>query len=291
MKKKAKLILAGGSAYGLAHIGVLAAVEQEYEISGIIGTSMGAIVGAMYALGKSPAEILNYALDFSSIDVFHPLDLDFTLSGIYDGKASLKQFGKWTDKQDISSGRIPFIAVAYDLLSRSTILIDKGQYAKAMRASSSLPYIYAPFSYGSYLFVDGGIEHPLPIAFEDRIPGDLIIAVNVLPPLSVKVETINLKGSKTKLKMRSHQVFLQSILQNQGFVAVQSMIHNPPDIVIDAHDANSSVIDISKAQDFYDHGYARASSALEDYQQSDFTTKLIQGYQNLLSKMKFRGDS
>lgn len=291
MKKKAKLILGGGSAYGLAHIGVLAAVEEEFEITGIVGTSMGAIVGALYSLGKSPAQILEFAHKFNRADLFNPLNLDITLSGIYDGKATLKQFRTWTDKRDISSGLIPFIAVAYDLQKSCTVLIDKGQYADAMRATSSLPYIFAPYAYDHYLFVDGGVEHPLPAAFKDKVPGDITIAVNVLPPVSLNVETIVFKGPKAKLKMRSHQVFMQSILQNQGFVAIESLINHSPDIVIDAYDHGSSVIDLSKAQSFYNFGYARAARALGDYTEPDFTSQLIKGYQKLLSKIKFRLES
>lgn len=288
MKKTAKLILGGGSAYGLAHIGVLAAVEEEFEITGIIGTSMGAVVGALYAQGKTIPQILEMALNFNRGEIFNPLNLDITLSGIYDGKATLKQFRKWTDRKDISTGKIPFIAVAYDLLKSCTVLIDKGLYADAMRASSSLPYIFAPFAYDHYLFVDGGVEHPLPVAFKDRVPGDICIAVNVLPPVSLNAETILLKGAKAKFKIRSHQVFLQSILQNQGFVAVDSLINHPPDIVIDAHDPGSSVIDLSKTMRFYDYGYTSATKALADYQEPGFTSQLLKGYQKLVSRIKFR---
>ena len=287
MKKTAKIILSGGSAYGLAHIGALAAIEEEYEITGIVGTSMGAIIGAVYALGKRPAEILEYAQTFNRGELFSLLNLDMTMSGIYDGKAALKQFRKWTDKKDITSGAIPFIAVAYDLVKNTTVLIDKGPYADAMRASSSLPYVFAPYAYLSYLFVDGAVEHPLPVAFKDKVPGELTIAVNVFPPVTLKAESIVLTGSKTKLKMRSHQVALQSMMQNQGYVAIESLIHHTPDIVVDAYEPEGSVIDLSKAQMFYDFGKLQAFKALENYQEPDFTSKLIEGYQHLLSKIKF----
>ncbi|HRY83826.1 MAG TPA: patatin-like phospholipase family protein [Candidatus Cloacimonadota bacterium] len=291
MKKKAKLILGGGSAYGLAHIGVLAAVEEEFEITGIVGTSMGAIVGALYSQGLGIAGILDCAQNFNRSELFNPLNLDITLSGIYDGKATLKQFRNWTGAKDISTGRIPYIAVAYDLLKSCSVLIDKGQYADAMRASSSLPYVFAPYAYDHYLFVDGGVEHPLPVAFGDRVPGEICIAVNVLPPVSLKAETIVLKGSKARARIRSHQVFLQSILQNQGFVAIESLINHPPDIVIDAYDPGSSVLDLSKAQRFYDFGYAKATRALADHKKPDFTSQLIKGYQKLLSRIKFKLES
>jgi len=286
MKKKAKLILGGGSAYGLAHIGVIAALEEHYEITGIVGTSMGAIVGALYAMGRSPQSILDLALEYRTVELFNPLSLDVSLSGIFDGKATLKRFLKWTDSALIQDGNIPFIAVAYDLLKSKTVLIDKGRYADAMRASSSLPYIFAPFSYDHYLFVDGGIEHPLPTAFHAHVPGDVVIAVNVLPPVSMNAEKIELRHSKARIKMRSHQVFLQSIMQNQGFVAVQSMLYHRPDIYIDAYDPRYNLIDITKARQFYEHGYDCARNILESQEEPGFMESVISKYQALISRIK-----
>ncbi|HNX38535.1 MAG TPA: patatin-like phospholipase family protein [Candidatus Cloacimonadota bacterium] len=286
MKKKAKLILGGGSAYGLAHIGVIAALEEQFEITGIVGTSMGAIVGAMYCLGKTPAEILDIAQEYRTVELFNPLSLDISLSGIFDGKTTLKRFLKWTLSKDISQGVIPFVAVAYDLLKSKTILIDKGRYAEAMRASSSLPYIFAPFAYDHYLFVDGGIEHPLPLAFHDKVPGEVTIAVNVLPPVSVDVESIEIRHSKARIRMRSHQVFLQSIMQNQGFVAIQAMLYHKPDIYIDAYNPKLGLIDINRAQQFYDFGFNAAELALEQHREPGFVEALQQKYQNLLARIR-----
>ena len=129
--KKAKLILGGGSAFGLAHIGVIKALTAQYEITGVVGTSMGAIVGGCFACSISPAEMLEMALDVSTIEIFNPLTLDFSRSGVFDGKAIYRLFEEWTKKRMIEDTDIPYIAVAYDLHRQITILIDKGQIGRA----------------------------------------------------------------------------------------------------------------------------------------------------------------
>ncbi len=284
MKKDVTLILGGGSAYGLAHIGAIDAISEHFTIKAIIGTSMGAIIGAIAACGATPLQMLDMALDVGTRELFNPLNLDFTRSGIYDGRAIVKRFEKWTKGAQIENMDISFIAVAYDLVSRCTILIDKGKAAAAMRASSSLPYIFAPYAWGKYLFVDGGVEHPLPMAFTNRFSHKLTIAVNVLPPVSPKAETINLSPVHSKARLRSHQVFVQSLMHNQGFMAIQALLAYPPDIYIDAHEPAYSLLNLDKAREFYQYGYQAAEKAIEDFREPRFMEMLLKKYQTLITR-------
>ena len=286
MKKKAKLILGGGSAYGLAHIGVIAALEEEFEITGIIGTSMGAIVGAIHACGYKPLEALDLALNFRSAELYNPLNLDLGRRGVFDGKVILKTFRDWTDNRKIEGSHIPFVAVAYDLVQKRSILIDKGSYADAMRASSSLPYIFAPHAWGKYLFIDGGVEHPLPVAFRDQVPGEVCIAVNVLPPASTRAERIETVRGKSAPKLNLHQVFLQSLLQNQAFIAIQEMLEHKPDIYIDAHNSNLNMIDFTKAREFYDYGKAMTEKALLEQNDLNIMDSIRGRYQKIVARIK-----
>ncbi len=286
MKKNAKLILGGGAALGLAHIGVIAAIEEQFNITGIVGTSMGAIVGGLYCGGYSPLEILDIAISLRKTELFNPLNLDFTLSGIFDGKSTYKNMDKLTNHARIEDAKIPFVAIAYDLITNRSIIIDKGLFVDAMRASSSVPYIYAPYAYGKYLFVDGGVEHPLPIAFSEEVPGDISIAVNVLP--AVRMQAAHIENDlKAKIpKFKSHQVFLQSVLQNQGYVAIQSIINNPPNIAIDAYRPSTKVYDFDAALDLYDWGKTKATEAIINHNEPDFIDKMIASYQHMLSAIK-----
>jgi NTE family protein len=280
--RKARLVLGGGSAYGLAHIGVIKAIAKHYEISGVIGTSMGAIIGACFASGMDADEILNSAKDISTLELFSPLTLDFSRSGIFDGKAILRQFEEWTSALLIEEARIPFIAVSYDLSRQITVLIDKGLMADAMRASSSLPFIFAPHELGDYIFVDGGVSHPLPLAFADRVPGELTIAVNVLPHVAKDAEFYQPNENKSKAKMMRYDVFMQSLMQNQGFMAIQAILRHEPDIVIDAHNPDFGFMDLKKAGEFYHYGYQQALKAVHDYKEPGFAAKVREGYEQLL---------
>lgn len=279
--KRARLILGGGSAYGLAHMGVIAAITEQFEISGIVGTSMGAIIGACAAYGIEAPQMLEMAEEISTIELFNPLNLDFTRSGIFDGKAIHKLFAHWTNKARIEDCDIPFIAVAFDLYRQCSILIDKGQLADAMRASSSLPYIFAPHEIGDYLLVDGGVAHPLPLAFAEKVPGELTIAVNVLAPIKQRVESINQSRMGKKEKLSRHDVFVQTLMLNQGLIAVQAATEFKPDIYIDAHLPELNFYDLRKARDFYEHGYRVGKKSLDSYQEPDFGDKLKDTYSQL----------
>ncbi len=282
--KKVKLVLGGGSAYGLAHIGVIKAIKEQYEVSSVIGTSMGAIIGACLACGYEAEEMLDLAEDVSTLELFNPLNLDFSRSGIFDGKAILKKFEDWTDSRVIENANIPYIAVAYDLTRQASILIDKGSMADAMRASSSLPFIFSPHELGDYQFVDGGVSHPLPLAFADELPGDIIIAVNVLPHVANQAERYRANKAKAPNKLLRYDVFMQSLMQNQGFMAIQSILDLKPDILIDAHQPKLGFTDLKKAREFFDFGYEQAQGAISDHTQPDFAPKLRASYEQFLSR-------
>lgn len=285
MKKEARLVLGGGSAYGLAHIGAIVAVREKYRITGIVGTSMGAIIGGLAAQGVSPERMLELAQDYSIPKLFNPFRLKFKRSGIFDGRAVLELFEQWTGGARIEDGQIPFVAIAYDLIRKTTVLIDKGPLALAMRASSSLPYIFPPQQIGGYLLVDGGVEHPLPLAFRDAVPGQETIAVNVLPPVSMRAERIDVGPDVPKLRPRPHKVFVQALMQNQGFVAIQSVLNKPPELIIDAHCAKLRLHDLAKVQQFYDYGYAAAKEAIEAHREPSFRETLLKRYQAVITRM------
>lgn len=297
MKREARLILGGGAAYGLAHIGAIEAIREEFTVTGIVGTSMGAIVGGLLAMGKSPQEILTLALDSKSALVFNPgwvpfqplkLSLDL-IKSLHNKKKIMDLFAKWIGPEKIEELPLPFVAVAYDLNLRKTILIDKGPLTGALRASSSLPLLFSPHEMQGHLFVDGGIEHPLPMAFKDMVPGAFTIAINVLPPVSREAEKIGVATPLADNDLRAHEVVIQSILQNQSFVAIQAMLQNPPDLFIDAHYPRKNMFDLADVQDFYDFGYRAAKESLGGMSEPSFMAQVLNRYQGLISRLMKRG--
>jgi NTE family protein len=288
-KRKATVILGGGSAFGLAHIGVLSELEREYDIRGIIGTSMGAIVGGLYAMGMDCREILDIAGRLSNAKVLSPLNIDLRIGGIFDGLAALKLYREWTNDACIEDGTIPYIACAFDLHSRSTILFDKGLYADAMRASSSIPYIFTPYALHNYLFVDGGIEHPLPLAFNKMLKSDILIAVNVLPMVPQSAEKLNLnnpKPAKQKRLLRS-EVVMKSVFQNQAYLALRDIISYEPDMVINAWMPDANPFAFHKYNEFFRFGRKMARQSIEEYSEPSFISLIRRNYQNMINKTGF----
>lgn len=292
MKREAKLVLGGGAAYGLAHIGALEAIAEAFNITGIVGTSMGAIIGGLCALGKTPQEILSIALDSKSELIFNPFKLSrlplaaatSVRRGLLGRGQLLSLFNNWTERTLIEELPMGFVAVAFDLRKSSTVLIDRGPLAMAMRASSSLPLLFPPHAWGKYLFVDGGVEHPLPLAFADGVPGDFTIAVNVLPPVSAQAERIETGITEKNRRIWPHQVFIRSVLLNQGYVAIQEMLQRPPDLYIDAHDQSKGFFDISGARDFYEYGYKAARERIAEGHETGFMERIVERYRNLLAR-------
>jgi NTE family protein len=264
----------------------LKALEQKFQITGIIGTSMGAIIGGLYAIGKTPDEMLKLASAGKTTRLFTPWHLDATLSGIFDGRKILKLFTDWTQNTYIQDTRIPFLAIAYDLNHRNSIVINKGSLAKAMRASSSIPYLFSPFQWGKYNFVDGGVEHPLPMAFASNLPGELTIVVNVLPSGSLEPELIELgENEMPKSRIKLHEVFLRSVMQNQAFMALHSIVDHKPDLVIDAYYPGGKVLAFDKAEEFTRFGLHQAREVLSISHQPHLVERIRRDYRQILKSL------
>ena len=210
------LALSGGGARGAAHIGVLKILERErVPIDYIAGTSMGSIVGGMYASGMSPEEIEAQLVVVDWDDVFTDkvdrehrsfrrktddrLWLIDHKPGFNDGKvtlpAGLVQGQKINqllialtlpvaDIDNFDDLAIPFRAVAADIQTGETVVLNAGSLPKAIRASMSIPAIMTPVPWGERNLVDGGIASNLPIEVVRGMGADIVIAVDISTPLS-----------------------------------------------------------------------------------------------------------
>lgn len=179
------LVLSGGGARGLAHIGVLEALEElgVPKPDFIAGCSMGAIIGGLYATGMSPAEMRKFVgTDFEPADymsdtvfnlpkgpigrMFHigrGLTNLFSTNGIDSGAKIREQLLSMTNRVHFGNTRIPFYCNATDLLSGREIVFEKGYIADGMSASSSFPGIFSPYKHESMLLVDGFLTHNTPV--------------------------------------------------------------------------------------------------------------------------------
>lgn len=172
------LVLGSGGARGYAHIGAIEELERRgYEIVSISGSSMGALVGGMYAAGKL-TEYRDWVTDLSWMKVVRLLD--FTLSkGAIRGDRVFMKLAEILGNPDIEDLRLDFTAVAADIAHQKEIWYRKGPLLEAIRASIAVPGLFTPVTKESKVLVDGGILNPLPIIPAVAAQADLIIAVDL----------------------------------------------------------------------------------------------------------------
>ncbi|WP_395377499.1 patatin-like phospholipase family protein [Marinicella sp. W31] len=213
-RPKIGLALSGGGARGLAHIGVLKALEEKnIPIDYIAGTSMGSIVGGLYATGMNARDLewamatvdweasmrpsgnrklKNYGQRQEEKDYFVDLSIGLSKDGPKSGAGlvggqrimlELQRVVGSIQPQKFDEFPIPFRAVATDLNAGEPYIIDHGDLAMAMRASMSVPVLLGPVKHQGRMLVDGGILNNLPVDVVRDMGADIVIAVNISSPL------------------------------------------------------------------------------------------------------------
>ena len=183
-RKTVSLVLGSGGARGLAHIGVIHwLLENGYEIKSISGSSMGSLVGGIYAAGKLDTYI-EWVRSITKMDIVALLDLSWGKGGLVKGDRIINTLVDLVGDQRIEDLPVSYTAVATDIQGEKEIWINKGKLFDAIRASMSLPLFFTPFVFNGTLLIDGGVLNPVPIAptFGDNT--DLTIAVSLGGPLA-----------------------------------------------------------------------------------------------------------
>lgn len=178
---KIGLALGSGAARGFAHVGILKAFhEAGVKPYAITGSSMGALIGGIYASGYSIKKIEEFIknLDFSVFKNF--VDFKISKAGLVDGKKIEEFLESVIDIREMSKLETKFACVATDTLTGVEVIFDKGDLIKAIRASISFPGVFIPVYYEGMFLIDGGIKNPVPV---DLLPKecDIKIAVDVGP--------------------------------------------------------------------------------------------------------------
>ncbi len=187
--KRIGLALGSGSARGWAHIGVIEALsEAGIQIDYVAGTSVGAVVGAVYASGKiSSFEDIVLRFDWKKIVSF--LDIIFPRSGLIDGNRIADFVRTYVEEKNIEDIPLPFRAVSADLATGKEVVFQEGDIIEAVRASISIPGIFTPVRKDGMILVDGGLVNPVPVSVVREMGADYVIAVDL------NHDTIGLKGS------------------------------------------------------------------------------------------------
>lgn len=181
-KPKIALVLGSGGARGLAHIGVIEELlSRGYDITSVAGTSMGALVGGIYAAGNLP-DFKKWVLGIDKFRMFQLLDFSFRLDGMVKGQRIISTLKEMVPDLSIEALPIPFAAISTDMAAEREVVFDSGSLFDAIRASISLPAFFRPVHKSDMVLMDGGILNPLPINRVSRRRGDKVFAVDVNVP-------------------------------------------------------------------------------------------------------------
>jgi NTE family protein len=218
------LALGGGAARGFAHIGVI----QVFEEAGIrpdlvVGTSAGSLVAALYAAGRSGAELGSLA---ARMDEGALTDWAFPGRGLIRGEALARFVREHTGGRPIEHMTLPLGIVATDLDSGEPVLFRSGDTGLAVRASSAVPAVFQPVGIGGREYVDGGLVSPVPVRFAREMGATLVVAVDISQapeggptgdPFKMLLQTFTIMGkSINRFELRDADIVLRPALAGIG---------------------------------------------------------------------------
>lgn len=220
------LALGGGAARGFAHIGVIQVLEEAGIRPALVaGTSAGSLVAALYASGKSGAELAALA---ASIDEATIADWSFPGRGLIRGEALARFVREQTGGRTIEQMRVPLGIVATDLGNGAPILFQVGDPGIAVRASSAVPAVFRPVRIGAREYVDGGLVSPVPVRFARQMGAELVIAVDITQSpdgaetgdmMSILLQTFSIMSrSINRFELRDADIALRPRLQGVASV-------------------------------------------------------------------------
>jgi NTE family protein len=178
-KPRIGLALGSGSARGWSHIGVIEALSEAGIVPDVVaGCSIGSLVGAAYVCGKL-AELKAFALSLTWREIARLTDVRLNSGGLVEGAEVVAMLRGLGIDKDIAACATPYVAVATDLRSGREIWMKDGPIETAVRASISLPGIFAPAQRDGHWLVDGGLVNPVPVSAARALGADVVIAVNL----------------------------------------------------------------------------------------------------------------
>lgn len=304
MKKKSlstkniALVLSSGGARGLAHIGVIdVLVERGYTITSISGSSMGALVGGLYATNNLD-KFRDWIVTLNKMDVFNLIDFTLSSQGFIKGEKIFHKMQKMKMIPIINIEDLPikYVAIATDIIKNEEVIFDSGDLHNAIRASISIPNVFTPIEHFEGILVDGGVLNPLPINRVARTKDDLLIAVDLnslvpytepnLPKKKGKEIFHNEKTAKLikkwdkffsshhsekievatnkKLKLSYFDILARSVQLMQSKLSEQTVETYPPDVLVNISKYSCSVFEFYKGNELIAYGREACKKALDE---------------------------
>lgn len=185
--KEVALVLSSGGPRGFAYIGAIEELESRgYKITSVAGTSIGSLIGGMYAAGKLP-EVKDFLFSLNGWKVFGLMDISISINHLVKGDKVIEALKEIVPDVNIEDLSLPYKAIATDLLTGEEVIFDRGHLFEAIRASISIPSLFRPVKMGMRTLIDGGIANTMPLNRVDRSGHDILVAFNVN---DVDVDTI-----------------------------------------------------------------------------------------------------
>ncbi len=283
------LVLGSGGARGHAHIGVIRAIEERgLTIRNIAGTSMGAVIGGIYASGKLDTYV-DWANRLEKKDIVRLLDFSFTWTSLFKGERIFEVLEDLVGDCKIEDLDIGYTAVATALEEQREIWLSRGSLFNAMRASTAVPGFFSPVELNGYALVDGGLINPIPIAPTLNDNTDLTIAVNlsgmdnnyrpkkktekkapVASDDSYRNEITRFIGGlfdkedKPDTSTDASEILTKSIDVMQGAIARLKLGAYAPQKIIEIPRDACTFFEFHRAEEMADLGYENARKALDD---------------------------
>ncbi|MCF8373246.1 MAG: patatin-like phospholipase family protein [Bacteroidales bacterium] len=289
MKQKIALVLSGGGARGIAHIGAIEELERQgYEIGAIAGTSMGALVGGTFALGKME-EFKTWLCGLDKIKVFNLVDFTFSSQGLIKGDKVLNTIKEFIPDKNIEDLKIPYVAVSADIIHKKEVVFTKGSIFEAIRASISIPTVFTPVKTADALLVDGGVVNNIPINHVKRMPDDFLVVVNVNADIPVQKLAVSKIENKEKHSIYQekmqifydnfHKIYPANHDEKLGYFnlitkTIGLMTHHmdeimldqySPDLLINVSHESCGTYDFYRAEELVEIGRYAAKKCLEEY--------------------------
>lgn len=289
MNKNVALVLSSGGARGIAHIGVIEELERHgFNITSIAGTSMGALVGGVYATGKL-REYKEWLSSLDKLDVFKMVDFTLSTSGLVKGDKIFKEMRKLVPDTKIENLKIPFAAVATDIINKKEVIFTEGDLFEAIRASISIPSVFTPFQKFDTLLIDGGVLNPIPVNRVKRTDNDILVVVNVNafipanknPAVDSKENTNGLIPSEIliglqhkladiipknkKEKLGYFNLITETISLMLYQISTLTLMNYQPDILINVSRQASGNYDFYRAEELIEIGRNTTKTSLEEF--------------------------
>lgn len=265
------MALGGGGARGCAHVGVIQAIlSAGLHINFVSGTSIGALVGGVFASGDLD-RFEEYLGKITWTDVVKHFDPGVPHRGLFKGNKVVKLLDHLITHKKFKDLSIPFTAVATNLETGEEVCLKRGKVIDAIRASIAIPGIFTPFQKGHRFLVDGGVVNPVPVDVVKKMGAEVVVAVDlnhefIREKLQTRkrkhLEKNNIVEWLTPDRPNIIDIIENSVFMMQNEITKKKMELSKPDVLIRPELGSARIFDFPMAKDMIEKGFACMEQAI-----------------------------